>query len=94
MDCSIAGFLVLHYLLEFVQTYIHWVDEAIQPSHLVWVLIMSKGYAGYIEVYKKKNQKPTLTSKSFQPSEVMRHKQQQIKSKAEAPRELLWEFKG
>ena len=53
---------------------------------------MSKGYAGYIEVYKKKkkkNQKPTLTSKSFQPSEVMRHKHQQIKSKAEVPRELL-----
>ena len=61
MDCSMAGFPVLHYLLEFVQTYIHWVNEAIQPSHPVWVLIMSKGYAGYIEVYKKKKKKKSET---------------------------------
>ena len=24
---------VLHYLLEFAQTHVHWVDDAIQPSH-------------------------------------------------------------
>ena len=30
MDCSMP---VLHYLLEFAQTHIHWVDDAIQPSH-------------------------------------------------------------
>ena len=33
MDCSIPGFPVLHYLLEFAQTHIHWVSDAIQPSH-------------------------------------------------------------
>ena len=33
MDCSIPGFPLLHYLLEFVQTQVHWVDDAIQPSH-------------------------------------------------------------
>ena len=34
MDYSMtAGFLVLHYLLEFVQTRVHWVGDAIQPSH-------------------------------------------------------------
>ena len=33
MDCSTPGFLVLHYLLEFAQTHVHWVDDAIQPSH-------------------------------------------------------------
>ena len=33
MDCSTRGFPVLHYLLEFAQTYIHWVDDAIQPFH-------------------------------------------------------------
>ena len=33
MDCSILGFPVLHYLPEFAQTYVHWVSDAIQPSH-------------------------------------------------------------
>ena len=33
MDCSTPGFPVLHYLLEFAQTYVHWVDDAIPPSH-------------------------------------------------------------
>ena len=31
MNCSIRGFPVLHYLLESVQTHVHWVDDAIQP---------------------------------------------------------------
>ena len=33
MDCSTPEFLVLHYLPEFVQTHVHWVDDAIQPSY-------------------------------------------------------------
>ena len=33
MDCSIPGFPVLHYLLEFAQIHAHWIDDAIQPSH-------------------------------------------------------------
>ena len=33
MDCSTPGFSVLHYLLEFAQTHVHWVCDAIQPSH-------------------------------------------------------------
>ena len=33
MDCSIPGFPILHYLLEFAQIHVHWVDDAIQPSH-------------------------------------------------------------
>ena len=32
MDCSTPGFPVLHYLLEFAQTQVHWVSDAIQPS--------------------------------------------------------------
>ena len=32
-DYSTQGFPVLHYLLEFAQTCVHWVDDAIQPSH-------------------------------------------------------------
>ena len=27
------GFPVLHYLLEFAQTHVHWANDAIQPSH-------------------------------------------------------------
>ena len=33
MDCSTPGFPVLHHLPEFVQTHVHWVNDAIQPSH-------------------------------------------------------------
>ena len=33
MNCSMWGFPVLHYLHEFAQTYVHWVTDAIWPSH-------------------------------------------------------------
>ena len=33
MNCSVPGFPVLCYLPEFDQTHVHWVDDAIQPSH-------------------------------------------------------------
>ena len=33
MDWSTPGFPVLHYLPEFAQTHVHWVGDAIQPSH-------------------------------------------------------------
>ena len=36
MDCSTPGFPVLHYLPEFAQTHVHWVGDAIQPSHPVF----------------------------------------------------------
>ena len=35
MDCSMPGFPVHHQLLELAQTHIHWVGDAIQPSHAV-----------------------------------------------------------
>ena len=35
MDCSMPGFSVLRYLPEFAQTRVHWVSDAIQPSHLL-----------------------------------------------------------
>ena len=35
MSCSAPGFPVLHHLLEFAQTHVHWVGDAIQPSHLL-----------------------------------------------------------
>ena len=33
MDCSTPGLPVHHQLLEFTQTQVHWVGDAIQPSH-------------------------------------------------------------
>ena len=33
MNCNRPGFSVHHYMPEFPQTHIHWVSDAIQPSH-------------------------------------------------------------
>ena len=33
MDCSTPGFALLHHLLEFAQTHVHWVNDTIQISH-------------------------------------------------------------
>ena len=33
MDCCAAGFPVLHHLPERAQTHVHWVNDAVQPTH-------------------------------------------------------------
>ena len=33
MDCSTPGFPILHHLLQFAETHVHWVGDVIQPSH-------------------------------------------------------------
>ena len=33
VDCTMTGFPSLHHLPDFAQTHVHWVDDAIQPSH-------------------------------------------------------------
>ena len=33
MDCSMPAFPVFHYLPEFTQAHVHWIGDAIQPSH-------------------------------------------------------------
>ena len=33
MDCSMPGFPVLHHLPKLAQTHVHWISDAIQPSH-------------------------------------------------------------
>ena len=33
IDCSTRGFPVLYYVLELIQIHVHWVGDAIQPSH-------------------------------------------------------------
>ena len=35
MDCSMPGLPVQHHLLELTQTHVHWVGDAVQPSHLL-----------------------------------------------------------
>ena len=35
MDCSMSGFPIHHQFLELAQTHVHWVGDAIQPSHLL-----------------------------------------------------------
>ena len=34
MDCSTPGFPFPHHLPEFAQVHVHWISDAIQPSHL------------------------------------------------------------
>ena len=41
MDYSILGFLDLHYLPESAQPHVHWVGDAIQPSHPLSVIPFS-----------------------------------------------------
>ena len=40
MDCSMPGFPVLHYLLDFAQTHVHGVGDAIQPCHPLLPLLL------------------------------------------------------
>ena len=40
MDYCMPGFSVLHYLPEVDQTHVHWVSDAIQPSHLLSSLLL------------------------------------------------------
>ena len=38
MDCSMPSFLVLQYLLESAPIHVYWVDDAIQPSHPLYLI--------------------------------------------------------
>ena len=40
MDCSTPGLPVLHHLSQFTQTHVHWVGDAIQPSHPLLPLLL------------------------------------------------------
>ena len=51
MDCSMPGFPVLHYLLEFAQTSVFWVDDAIQPSHPLSPLLLLPSIFPSIRVF-------------------------------------------
>ena len=40
MDRNTPGFPVLHHLAEHAQTHVHWVGDAIQPSHALYPLLL------------------------------------------------------
>ena len=51
MNCSLPGFPVLPYLLEFAQTQVHWVDDAIQLSHSLPLLLLLPSIFPSIRVF-------------------------------------------
>ena len=51
MDYSMSGFPVLHYLLEFAQSHVLWVSDAIQPSHPVIPLLLLPSIFPSIRVF-------------------------------------------
>ena len=53
MDCSIPGFPALHYLPEFVQTHVHWVNDAIHTSHPLSPLLLLPSVFPRIRVFSK-----------------------------------------
>ena len=52
MKCSTPGFSVLHYLLEFAQTHVHWVGDAIQPAHPLSPPSLALNLLGLIHFWK------------------------------------------
>ena len=51
MDCSMPGFPVPHYLPEFTQTHVHWLGDAIQPTHPVSLLLLLPSVFSSIRVF-------------------------------------------
>ena len=54
-DCSKPGFSVLHCLLEFAQTYVHRVIDAIQPPHPLPPLLLLPSIFSSIRVFSNKS---------------------------------------
>ena len=55
MDSSMPGFPVLHYLLKFAQTHVHWVGDAIQPSHPLLPLLLLPSIFLSIRIFFKES---------------------------------------
>ena len=55
MDCSTRSFPVLHYLLELTQTHVHWVGDAIQPSHPLSSLLLLPSIFPSIRVFSNES---------------------------------------
>ena len=55
MDCSTPGFPVHHHLLEFTQTHVHRVGDAIQPSHPLLSLLLPPSFIPSIRVFSNES---------------------------------------
>ena len=55
MDCSTPDSSVLHCLLEFSKIYVHWVSDAIQPSHPLSSLLLLPSIFPSIRVFSKES---------------------------------------
>ena len=55
MNCSTLGFPVFHYLPEFAQTHVHWVINAIQPSHPLLHLLLLLSIFPRIRVFSNES---------------------------------------
>ena len=55
MYCSTPGFPVLHQLPEFAQTHVHWVSDAIQPSHPLRPLLLLSPFFPSIRVFSNES---------------------------------------
>ena len=51
MNCSMPGLPVHHQLPEFTQTHVHWVGDAIQPSHPLLSLLLPPSIFPSIRVF-------------------------------------------
>ena len=55
MDCSTPGLPVHHQLPEFTQTHVHWVSDAIQPSHPLSSLLLRPSIFPSIRVFSSES---------------------------------------
>ena len=53
MDCSMPGLPVHHQLPELAQTHVHWIGDAIQPSHSLSSLLLPPSIFLSIRVFSK-----------------------------------------
>ena len=51
MNCSMPGLAVHHQLSEFIQTHVHWIGDAIQPSHPLSFLLLLPSIFPSIRVF-------------------------------------------
>ena len=55
MDCSTPGLPVHHQLPEFTQTHVHWVSDAIQPSHPLSSLLLPPSIFPSLRVFSSES---------------------------------------
>ena len=77
MDCSTPGLPVHHQLLEFTQTHVHWVGDAVPPSHPHRPLLLLLSIFSSIRIFSSESalhiRWPKFWSFSFNPSPSNEH---------------------